>query len=250
MNTGAVLPGISCSTARTSTILLPCLWHGRNHSLLWILCRLTIIWWSRTETGTRNQGHSYTRLTRLTILHSNLFCSTRRSKLPLRANTTKPSPSHYVSSYVGLAPITGRRRSARESVCPTNTQDCANPCHVKLSRTPVRLPHFGMSGPYDHGMNMPMHNMMDPRYTVYSGNFNAGYPHGRLAGPPTHFDGVAFWYNPNSTDQLYDRESNLFGGRAGGQQATNMESASVKHRRTRSGCFTCRSRRVKVTRTR
>ncbi|KAK5467407.1 hypothetical protein LTS15_000379 [Exophiala xenobiotica] len=107
-----------------------------------------------------------------------------------------------------------------------------------------------MSGPYDHGMNMPMHNMMDPRYTVYGGNFNAGYPHARLAGPPTHFDGVAFWYNPNNTDQPYDRESNLFGGRAGGQQAANMESANVKHRRTRSGCFTCRSRRVKCDETR
>ena len=102
-----------------------------------------------------------------------------------------------------------------------------------------------MSGPYDHGMNMPASNIIDPTYPVYNGNFNAVYP--RLAGPATHFDGVAFWYNPTNSDQLYDRDQNIYAGRGGAQQASSMESsASVKHRRTRSGCFTCRSRRVKV----
>ncbi|KAI1619095.1 hypothetical protein EDD36DRAFT_50113 [Exophiala viscosa] len=106
-----------------------------------------------------------------------------------------------------------------------------------------------MSGPYDHGMNMPTSNMVDPTYPVYNGNFNAVYP--RLAGPATHFDGVAFWYNPNNTDQLYDRDQNIYTGRGGAQQVSSMESsASVKHRRTRSGCFTCRSRRVKCDETR
>lgn len=102
-----------------------------------------------------------------------------------------------------------------------------------------------MSGPYDHGMNMPTSNMTDPNYSVYNGNFNTVYP--RLAGPATHFDGVAFWYNPNNSEQLYDRDQDMYIGQGGAQQASSMEgSSSVKHRRTRSGCFTCRSRRVKV----
>lgn len=110
----------------------------------------------------------------------------------------------------------------------------------------MRQTGSGMSGPYEHGMNMPMSNMMDPNYSVYPGNFNAGYPHPRLTGPPTHFDGVAFWYNPNTTDQLYDRDANMYGAGPSAQQGTSAESTNVKHRRTRSGCFTCRSRRVKV----
>lgn len=103
-----------------------------------------------------------------------------------------------------------------------------------------------MSGlpPYDHGMNMPMPNMMGSTYPAYDGNFSAAYP--RLSGPPTHFDGVAFWYNPTNTEQLYDRETSLLGGRGVALPATSMEASGIKHRRTRSGCFTCRSRRVKV----
>ncbi|KAJ9636015.1 hypothetical protein H2204_005512 [Knufia peltigerae] len=108
-----------------------------------------------------------------------------------------------------------------------------------------------MSGPYDHGMNMPMSNMMDPNFTVYpTGTFNGGFPHPRLTGPPTHFDGVAFWYNPNNADQVYDQETNMYGPRPSGHQGSSTESTNVKHRRTRSGCFTCRSRRVKCDETR
>lgn len=93
---------------------------------------------------------------------------------------------------------------------------------------------------------MPVPNMIDPNYPVYNGNFNPTYP--RLSGPPTHFDGVAFWYNPNNTEQLYDGEGSLFSGRGMALPAPGMEASNVKHRRTRSGCFTCRSRRVKVSR--
>ena len=89
---------------------------------------------------------------------------------------------------------------------------------------------------------------MDTSYPVYDGTFNTAYP--RLSGPPTHFDGVAFWYNPTTTEQLYDREASLFGGRGVPMPTAGMEAAGVKHRRTRSGCFTCRSRRVKVCRER
>lgn len=106
--------------------------------------------------------------------------------------------------------------------------------------------HYGMSGPYDHGMNMPIPNMMDPNYSSYDGNFNTTYP--RLSGPPSHFDGVAFWYNPTATDQLYEGDASMFNSQGVALPAAGMEPVSVKHRRTRSGCFTCRSRRVKVTR--
>ncbi|KIX02340.1 uncharacterized protein Z518_08281 [Rhinocladiella mackenziei CBS 650.93] len=100
-----------------------------------------------------------------------------------------------------------------------------------------------MSGPYDHGMNVPVPNMMDPGYSVYDGRFNTGYP--RISGPQTHFDGGAFWYNPNNAEPLYDREASLYSGRGVALPATGMEATGIKHRRTRSGCFTCRSRRVK-----
>ncbi len=101
-----------------------------------------------------------------------------------------------------------------------------------------------MSGHYEHGMNMPVPNVMEPTYPIYDGTFGAAYP--RISGPPTHFDGVAFWYNPTTTEQIYDREASLFNGRGVGMPVVGMEAAGVKHRRTRSGCFTCRSRRVKV----
>lgn len=109
------------------------------------------------------------------------------------------------------------------------------------------LVRSGMSGLYGHGMNvpdMPVSNMMDPGYPVYDTGFAAPYP--RLSGPPTHFDGVAFWYNPTNNDQLYDRDPNHFNARGVALPPTAMEAAAIKHRRTRSGCFTCRSRRVKV----
>ncbi|EHY52967.1 hypothetical protein ABEF92_005585 [Exophiala dermatitidis] len=106
-----------------------------------------------------------------------------------------------------------------------------------------------MSGPFDHGMNMPLPNMMGASFPVFNGNFPAAYP--RLSGPPpTHFDGSAFWYNPNNAEQTYDRDAGVFGGRGVPFPSTAMESSSVKHRRTRSGCFTCRSRRVKCDETR
>ncbi|RVX68593.1 hypothetical protein B0A52_07020 [Exophiala mesophila] len=107
-----------------------------------------------------------------------------------------------------------------------------------------------MNGMYDHGINMPEQpypNMMEQSYPIYDGGFNAPYP--RLSGPATHFDGVAFWYNPTNNDQMYERDPNIFASR-GAITPNAMDSASIKHRRTRSGCFTCRSRRVKCDETR
>ncbi|EXJ80973.1 hypothetical protein A1O3_07261 [Capronia epimyces CBS 606.96] len=96
---------------------------------------------------------------------------------------------------------------------------------------------------------MPLPRMMDPGFPVYNGNFPAAYP--GFSGPPTtNFDGSAFWYNPDDSDQLFERETSIFGGRGVALPQTGMEASSVKHRRTRSGCFTCRTRRVKCDETR
>ena len=87
-----------------------------------------------------------------------------------------------------------------------------------------------------------MGDMMDQGYPMYDNNFTL-YP--RLTGPPSHFDGVAFWYRPNNVDSVYERDPAVY-ARGTALSGNSMEVSGVKHRRTRSGCFTCRSRRVKV----
>lgn len=61
-----------------------------------------------------------------------------------------------------------------------------------------------------------------------------------LFGPPAHLEGVAFWYRPDQSEPM-PRRSHLVKNRPIGTPGTDL----VKHRRTRNGCFTCRSRRVK-----
>ena len=112
-----------------------------------------------------------------------------------------------------------------------------------LGYSSVLLYRLNMSGPYDHAAGINAPEMVDHAYPVYDGQFSD--PYSRLAGPPTHFDGVGFWYRPNNADPLYERDPQLF-ARGGAASVNSMEHSSVKHRRTRSGCFTCRSRRVKV----
>lgn len=102
-----------------------------------------------------------------------------------------------------------------------------------------------MSGPFDPLANGGLPDMMDQGFPVYDDHYNS-YP--RLTGPTSHFDGVAFWYRPNQADSVYERDPSVYNQRIA-VPANAMESANVKHRRTRSGCFTCRSRRVKVCRT-
>jgi hypothetical protein len=101
-----------------------------------------------------------------------------------------------------------------------------------------------MAGPYSHSMHLPMASMMTHGYPIYESSY--GTPYSRLSGPASHFDGVAFWYNPNGPEQLYDQDPGMFGGQGITMPPVGMEASSIKHRRTRSGCFTCRSRRVKV----
>ena len=77
---------------------------------------------------------------------------------------------------------------------------------------------------------------------MYDNQYNNQYH--RLNGPSSHHEGVAFWYRPTQ-EPIYEHDGTMFDD-VSGLQTGNMESANVKHRRTRSGCFTCRSRRVKV----
>jgi hypothetical protein len=79
---------------------------------------------------------------------------------------------------------------------------------------------------------------------MYDNQYSNGQYH-QMNAPPPHFDGAAFWYRPDTQDSLYEQESTLYAGGAGIHPSA-MEATGIKHRRTRSGCFTCRSRRVKV----
>jgi hypothetical protein len=102
-----------------------------------------------------------------------------------------------------------------------------------------------MSNFFDPAVNAPPNRLDDSRgYQMYNHQYNNA-PYQRLSGPSSHFDGVAFWYRPDTQEPLYDHDPSLYDQTSGIPQGA-MEAAGVKHRRTRSGCFTCRSRRVKV----
>lgn len=107
-----------------------------------------------------------------------------------------------------------------------------------------------MSGPYDYPMSIPPLDHYDPSYSVYDLQYG-GFQ--RPSGPPTPHEGFAFWYRPpDAQESIYGRDPSMF---ARGMpmasvtmhdSAAKLESLNIKHRRTRSGCFTCRARRVKV----
>ena len=63
----------------------------------------------------------------------------------------------------------------------------------------------------------------------------------RMHLPPDHFANSAFWYRPDTSLPVVERQEAVHLSHGG---MPGIEA--VKHRRTRSGCFTCRSRRVKV----
>lgn len=61
-----------------------------------------------------------------------------------------------------------------------------------------------------------------------------------IFGPPTNLEGIAFWYRPDQSESM-PRRQHILKNRPSSTAGTD----SVKHRRTRNGCFTCRNRRVK-----
>ena len=109
-----------------------------------------------------------------------------------------------------------------------------------------------MSGPYDYPMSIPPLDHFDrsyPMYNVQYGSFQ------RPPGPTTPQEGFAFWYRaPDAQESIYGGDPSMYTRGMPMQsvtmqdQAARVESLSIKHRRTRSGCFTCRARRVKVRR--
>lgn len=75
---------------------------------------------------------------------------------------------------------------------------------------------------------------------MYGAQYVSAVP--QLQAGPSHLEGAAFWYRRDISEVVYDPDSTLS---ERGPVLPGLENAP-KHRRTRSGCFTCRSRRVKV----
>ncbi|RMD40568.1 hypothetical protein DV735_g4551, partial [Chaetothyriales sp. CBS 134920] len=103
-----------------------------------------------------------------------------------------------------------------------------------------------MGAHYDFSANAPIPEMVEHSYPIYDNHYN---PYSRLAGPPSHYDAVAFWYRPDHPESLYEPSAGIYNP-AMAISPPQMDTAGVKHRRTRSGCYTCRSRRVKCDETR
>jgi len=102
-----------------------------------------------------------------------------------------------------------------------------------------------MSGPYDQRMNAPPLDSIDRSYTAYDNHYG-GFQ--RMSAPATPYEGYAFWYRPEPQETIYHQDAPFFGQGMPHQGPAMIEANNntIKHRRTRSGCFTCRSRRVKV----
>jgi hypothetical protein len=94
-----------------------------------------------------------------------------------------------------------------------------------------------MAGRYQqHGPPLAGHS--DPRFMFHDSEHMV--MDSRMHLPPDHLSNTAFWYRPDTSLPVAERQEivHLSHGLPGAE--------AVKHRRTRSGCFTCRSRRVKV----
>lgn len=93
-----------------------------------------------------------------------------------------------------------------------------------------------MSGPYhppDNGDNSQGLSHVFPN----------NYDLSRLQGPQQYSDGISFWDYTNPPLAMAGGQD---AGSGNGRQRVRHGPDHVKHRRTRSGCYTCRSRRVKV----
>ncbi len=87
---------------------------------------------------------------------------------------------------------------------------------------------FGNGNPYSYSYScsLPIDNTLPPNVPW-------------LFGPQTNLEGIAFWYR-SEADPM-PRRQHILKNRLNSTPGTD----SVKHRRTRNGCFTCRNRRVK-----
>ena len=102
-----------------------------------------------------------------------------------------------------------------------------------------------MSGPYDYPMNIPSRDPYSASYPIYDHQFES---YQNVSGLPAPEEGFGFWYRSGAQENLYRQDPQMY-DRSMTMQTTTIsinEATSTKHRRTRSGCFTCRSRRVKV----
>lgn len=100
-----------------------------------------------------------------------------------------------------------------------------------------------MSGSHDHFMEGSPLEHFDPKYAVYDSQFTGLQ---RTSDPSTPYEGFGFWYRPESQETAYNPDGAFTQqARPMPQPAMDMPLA-LKHKRTRSGCFTCRQRRVKV----
>lgn len=100
-----------------------------------------------------------------------------------------------------------------------------------------------MSGPHDRVMEMTPLDQYDPNFAVYDTQFTGLQ---RTSDPSTPYEGFGFWYRPDNQESIYNPDASF------PQQSRPIPPAAMempltlKHKRTRSGCFTCRQRRVKV----
>ncbi|RMZ76622.1 hypothetical protein DV738_g4808, partial [Chaetothyriales sp. CBS 135597] len=64
-----------------------------------------------------------------------------------------------------------------------------------------------MSAHYDFSANAPIPEMVEHSYPIYDNHYN---PYSRLAGPPSHYDAVAFWYRPDHPESLYEPSPGIY----------------------------------------
>lgn len=103
-----------------------------------------------------------------------------------------------------------------------------------------------MSGHYDYPMTVPPLDQFETNYAIYDPQYGQ---YQRMSGHSTPHEGIGFWYRPEPQEAMYPQDPSMFGANMPAVQANALvmtDAQTQKHRRTRSGCFTCRSRRVKV----
>ena len=98
--------------------------------------------------------------------------------------------------------------------------------------------HSVMAGHYLQS-GQPMAGQPDSRFVFHESEQMLMDP--RIHLPADHLSNSAFWYRPDTSRPVAERQETIHLSHGG---IPSIEA--VKHRRTRSGCFTCRSRRVKV----